>query len=367
MVNLMTRDQALEALKPYDGLEVRSFAPNSSYGFQKQNKGYAYCFGDKKDTLPVTPEAWNYVYSASGLPGNVINKLPEDIHTEHIVPIVDYKFRSAEQDMQALIRDQEIIGFAKGSVMVHNPRDLMMQMEKAIGGKKAVKGYEVYGSTDRQYISLLGHDERRIGKTYDRKGKFVGAIMGYGVSTYVSPYGLSVPGGNQPLEINGYNYTLACMNGAVSMQNVAHYTKRDFEQEFPEWFPGKVLEVYNAAELEYDRIKAMQEVKLPEHTAERMDSMLEQFSVPPVIRGAVAARIIDFPVENLLGLWNHVTYVASNYAAVREDPSLVRRLLSAAGSMVRNQHICDTCHQVIKPRKRVNREIVELMDEDRQN
>lgn len=363
MVNLLTRDQAFANLKQFDGLTVREFTPDESYGFGVKNGDYVYTFGNKKETYKVAPEAWDHVYRNTGLQGGALATLPPELHQQHIVPIVDYKFRSAEKDLKALIKEDQVIGFAKGDVQTQNPRDLMLMAEKVLG-KKHIRGYQVYGGLDRSYVTLVSDDERKLGKTFDRDSKRVGALMGFGVTSYTSPLGLPSPGGNHSLELNGFNWILACTNGAVSTNQVAHFTRKSAgDTPFTEWYPDAVRTIYNQAEVEYDRLKSLQDVKLPDYTAEMLDGMMEQYGVPPLIRGKVADRLINLPVHDLLGVWQHITYVASNYAKVVEDPSLIRRLQLSAASIAHNQHICDSCHQLIKPRKRLNQEVKEVVEE----
>jgi hypothetical protein len=363
MVNLLTRDQALANLKQFDGLTVREFTPDESYGFGVKKGNYVYTFGDKNDYLEVAPGAWDHVYRNTGLKGGALATLPPELHQEHVVPIVDHKFRTAERELKALVKEDKIVGFAKGEVQTQNPRDLMFIAEKVLG-KKNVRGYQAYGGFERSYVTLVGNDERKLGKTFDRDSKRVGALAGFGVTTFTSPLGLSSPGGNHSLELNGFNWILQCTNGAVSTNQVAHYTHRTAgDIPFIEWYPDAVRTIYNQAEVEYDRLKSLQDVKLPDYTAEMLDGMMEQYGVPPLIRGKVADRLINLPVHDLLGVWQHITYVASNYSKVVEDPMLVRRLQLSAASIASNQHICNSCHQLIKPRKRLNQEVKEVVEE----
>jgi hypothetical protein len=363
MVNLLSRDQAMKALSQYDGLTVREFAPDSSFGFKADKKGYTYTFGDKDDKLPVSEKAWDYIYRASGLPGTVIGSLSPEVHQEHVVPIVDARFRQQERDMKALLKGGQIVGFAKGDTRTENPFELFKVAEKIVG-KKHIKGYQVYGDLERAYFSIIGDTERKLGKTFDRDGKRVGAVAGYGFSNYTSPLGLPSPGGNHSLELNGFNWIYQCTNGAISTRNIAHYSRRlAGDTEFEDWYPEEVRRIYGAAEEEFDRLAALKDHKLPKYTAEMLDGMMEQYGVPPLIRGRVADRLINFPVDDLLGVWNHITYVASNYERALEDHSLIRRLQLAAASIVANQHICDKCHQLIKPKKRVNAEVREAVEE----
>jgi hypothetical protein len=62
--------------------------------------------------------------------------------------------------------------------------------------------------------------------------------------------------------------------------------------------------------------------------------------------------LVNFPVDNLFQLANHVTYVGSNYSRVGEDPNLVRRLMRVGGDIVRHHAICQTCHRVMPKRER---------------
>ena len=71
MTQLLDRAAALQTLQPYSGLQERQFAPDDNYGLRVTNSGKVqYCFGDKDDTMPLSPAAWDTVFRASGLQSN---------------------------------------------------------------------------------------------------------------------------------------------------------------------------------------------------------------------------------------------------------------------------------------------------------
>jgi len=66
---------------------------------------------------------------------------------------------------------------------------------------------------------------------------------------------------------------------------------------------------------------------------------------------------LNRPAHNMYDLWAHITYVASNYMRVIEDPSLARRLQMAAGTVVQHHDLCATCHQLMPKERRLSRSI----------
>jgi hypothetical protein len=88
------------------------------------------------------------------------------------------------------------------------------------------------------------------------------------------------------------------------------------------------------------------------HTDEELTAMLADFGIPPAVRDMIRRRLVNSPASNLYQLANHVTYVASNFSRVMEDPNLVRRLMRVGGNIVQHHAICETCHRVMPRRER---------------
>jgi len=153
-----------------------------------------------------------------------------------------------------------------------------------------------------------------------------------------------------------------CTNGAISTQNVMQFTRKEARGDRDEWIREKVGTVYAAGAFEFDRIRSLQDVSLSDHTAETLDSTFSQFGIPQQVRGMIARRVINQPAPNMYGLWGHVTYVASNFARVVEDPFLARRLQTAAGHIVEHHLICRECHRLMPRHHRINAEIVEAVE-----
>jgi len=360
MTQMVDRETALQTLLPFSGLEERQFAPDDSYGLQTGTNGKVqYRFGNRDDVLPLGPGAWDTLFRVSGLQTNSMLKFMGTPAQEHVVGLLDHAFRERQGNLKALTRDGEIQAIIDGRVEVRDPVDYMRTAERAMGGRRHVKGYKVWGTQDRQYISLVTDKEISMGgRDYQRleggaQGAKVNDVVASGVQLYISPYGYSAPGGTGlGLDLSGYWERLLCTNGMTSTQNVMHFTKRADESDDKEWITTNVPTILNKVETEVDRFKALKDVAVGQHTDEELAAMLQDFGIPPVVRDMIRNRLVNHPVENLYQLANHVTYVASNYSRVLEDPSLVRRLMRVGGNIVQHHSICETCHRVMPKRER---------------
>jgi hypothetical protein len=338
----------------------RDTAPDDSYGLQTSASGKVqYRFGNKDDLMPLGQGAWDTLFRVSGLQTNSMLKYMGTPAQEHVVALLDHSFRERQGSLKALTRDGEIQAIIDGKVEVRDPVDYMRTVERAMGGRKHVKGYKVWGTSDRQYISLVGSNEYNMGgRDYQRleggaQGVKVNDVVASGIQLYISPYGYSAPGGTgMGLDLSGYWERLVCTNGMTSTQNVMHYTRKADEADDKEWIGTNVPTILNKVETEVDRFKALKDVAVGTHTDEELAAMLADFGIPPAVRDMIRNRLVNHPVDNLYQLANHVTYVASNYSRVLEDPSLVRRLMRVGGNIVQHHSICETCHRVMPKRER---------------
>ena len=360
MTQMVDRDTALQTLVPFSGLDERQFAPDDSYGLQMGPSGKVqYRFGQKDDVMPLAQAAWDTIFRISGLQTNSMAKFMGTPAQENVVGLLDYAFRERQGTLKALTRDGQIQAIIDGKVEVRDPVDYMRTVERAMGGRKNVAGYKVWGSPDRQYISLVGRNETSMGgKDYQRleggeQGAKINDVVASGIQLYISPYGYSAPGGTGlGLDLSGYWERLVCTNGMTSTQNVMHYTRKADEADDKEWITTNVPTILDKVGTEVDRFKALKDVAVGTHTDEELAAMLADFGIPPAVRDMIRNRLVNHPVENLYQLANHVTYVASNYARVLEDPSLVRRLMRVGGNIVQHHSICETCHRVMPKRER---------------
>lgn len=360
MTQMVDRETALQTLLPFSGLEERQFAPDDSYGLQVNNAGKVeYRFGKRDDVMPLGPGAWDTLFRVSGLQTNSMLKFMGTPAQENVVGLLDYAFRERQGTLKALTREGQIQAIIDGKVEVRDPLDYMRTVERAIGGRKHVKGYKVWGTPDRQYISLISGNEISMGgRDYQRleggaQGAKVNDVVASGIQLYISPYGYSAPGGTGlGLDLSGYWERLVCTNGMTSTQNVMHFTKRADEADDKEWITTNVPTILEKVGTEVDRFKALKDVAVGTHTDEELSAMLADFGIPPAVREMIRNRLVNHPVENLYQLANHVTYVASNYSRVLEDPSLVRRLMRVGGNIVQHHSICESCHRVMPKRER---------------
>jgi hypothetical protein len=362
-MQLQSREQILEVLRPYRGLEERIFAPTSSYGIRIDGNNAFYQFGKKGDVLPLADDAWDYIYRIGGIKGAGLDRFRKEL----VVPILDEALRMNETELKAIVRDGTVVAFTPPEAQVVNPVHLLNLMERGIGGRKEVIGYQVAGDWSRMFISLVGGLSQKFGVMEDRQGRKKGDVINYGTTATFTPYGIDLPGQAVPLEIGGWTHQLVCTNGAVSTQNVMRFSRKEAKGDRDEWVSEKIGQAYAAGNVEFDRIRSLKEVGLGDHTAETLDSTFGQFGIPVRVRGMIARRMINHPSNDMYGLWAHITYVASNFARVVEDPFLARRLQTAAGAVVEHHLMCDRCHQLMPKSRRINQEIIEAMETDRRN
>jgi hypothetical protein len=357
-VDLVTRDDVLTALAPYRGLSDRVFSATSTYGFQQDGSDWTYQFGKKGDRLVLADSAWDYAFKVAGIRQAGLERFRREL----VVPLIDEAFHQTESELKAVVKDDAIVAFTQAKAEAMDPNKLLRLMEKGVGGRDKIKGYQVYVDWTRTYLTLVGSDEMKMGVARNDAGKKVKDLYLYGASASASLLGLDLPSKNYPLDISGWSHRLICTNGLISAQNVMNFTRKDAkDQDRDEWIVDRTGQVYAAGATDFDRLKALRDIPLSNHTAETLDSIFGEFGIPTKVRSLIASRHMNEPAQNMLELLNHMTYVASNYAAVVDDPLLQRRMQQAAGSVIQHHSLCNSCFQLLPQRR--GRSIAELEDE----
>ena len=156
---------------------------------------------------------------------------------------------------------------------------------------------------------------------------------------------------NNPLassttRIESYLSRLVCLNGQISTR--AHWSApRQIEDDASNWIKMNIGHARVESEKMFDSIARLADKKIDANMMDFIENMYEQLKVPEKVRDLITRRVVKEGAETLYDLFNHITYVASNYKSVRQDPELSARLMRIGGHFA--EHIEDSCSSCSRP------------------
>ena len=155
---------------------------------------------------------------------------------------------------------------------------------------------------------------------------------------------------NNPLrasstKIEAYLERLVCLNGAISTQ--AHWTApRNMDAEIKEWLVTSMGSAVNESNSMFTSIAKLADKKIDANMMDFLENMYDQLKVPEKARDLITRRVVKEGADTLYDLFNHITYVASNYRAIRENPDLSARLMAIGGHFSEHiEQICKSCNR----------------------
>ena len=156
---------------------------------------------------------------------------------------------------------------------------------------------------------------------------------------------------NNPLrasstKIEAYLERLVCLNGAISTQ--AHWAApRNMDSEVKEWLVTSMGSAVKESNNMFASIAKLSDKKIDANMMDFLENMYDQLKVPEKARDLITRRVVKEGADTLYDLFNHITYVASNYRAIRDDVDLSARLMAIGGHF--SEHIEEICRACNRP------------------
>ena len=156
---------------------------------------------------------------------------------------------------------------------------------------------------------------------------------------------------NNPLrssstKIESYLERLVCLNGQISTRAFWSAPRR-MEDEPRDWLETSITNARNESDGMFKSIAKLADKKIDANIEDFLESIYDSLKVPEKVRDLISRRVTKEGATTLYDLFNHITYVASNYKAVRENPDLSARLMRIGGHFA--EHIEDACESCNRP------------------
>ncbi len=291
-------------------------------GVNISNVGERFILTNKGKEYIINPLAMKNVVKSLELPVAMVRKL--ETYPDLLAHNIDYMIQHKGLSRKALIKGKQVVAFADiNASLVRNEQvldALKTNLEPLVIDKVDI------GSDGTLRINAVQEDDKlKITK---------GDIFRSGVFIRNNPYG------NSKTSIEGYLGRLVCLNGMISGETVFSAPKV-IDTPIPSWLNTNIKRARSVGENLFKSIRELKNKTIDVEIAEFMEGVFLDLQIPADVQARILSRIVQQGANNMYDVMNHITYVASHYRDVLNDPELSGRLMRAGGHFA--QHVAETC------------------------
>ncbi len=293
------------------------------------NEGETFILTNKTKEYIVSPLAMKNVVQSLELPVAMVKKL--ETYPDLLSHNIDYMIKHKGLSRKALIKGKQVVAFADiNATLVRNEqviKALKTNLEPLIVDKVDVSP----DGTLR--INAVQEDSKLIMSKGD--------VFRSGVFLRNNPYGI------MKTSIEGYLARSICLNGQIDGATVFTAPKV-IDAPIPSWLNANIKRAKIVGEGLFTSIKELKSKTIDVDVAEFMEGVFLDLQIPINVQAHILNRILKYGAENMYDVMNAITYVASHYRDVLDDPGLSDRLMRAGGHFA--QHVsetCNNCHRAV--------------------
>ena len=290
--------------------------------------GEQFILKNGKKTKRISMTGINNLVKVLNLPSSLPNKLVSD--PDLMKYILNERSKKANMLFRTLDKSDSVVSF------INNEEDIITNSELIESVGNAIKA----PMFDKVHINNDNISSFTIVST---KGK----DLRVGNDKFYN--GVRVE--NNPLrsastKIESYLERLICLNGQIAPA-VYWSAPKHIKGEVEGWVQESVEKAMDVGRGMFKSIEKLADNKIDANLMDFLETMYDQLKVPENVRDLITRRIVKEGAENMYDIFNHITYVASNYKAIREDDALSARLMRIGGHFA--QHIQDICNSCNRP------------------
>ena len=266
------------------------------------------------------------------LPSALPKKLSGD--PELMLHIMNERSSKNNGNIRVLSKGNSALSFIDGDQTLISSNDILDNVGKALKGP--------------MFDKVTIHEDGNV--TYN--------IVATKNKPFVAKKGDNFVGGvriaNNPLQcattkVESYLERLVCLNGMIAPRAVWSSPKI-IEGDVDEWVRDNVTHAYNNSKNMFKSILKLvgnkEKLKIDSHLMDFLENVYDQLKIPETVCDLITRRIVKKGADSMYDIFNHITYVASNYKAVRENDKLSARLMEIGGEFAQNiEDLCNTCHR----------------------
>ena len=227
----------------------------------------------------------------------------------------------------ALIKDNSVVGFSDADEKLISNGDILSVISNKINSPMLDKFYMNEDGSSGFYV--VSQDD--VLKVNNRDRYANGVLI------------LNNPLKGNSTSVEGYLERLKCLNGQIVADSVWKAGK-SITQDPSVWLGRSIQTAMKNSKKTFASIKDLKNHTISLEMATFLESMYRDLKIPVAARDFISRRIMEHGAENMYDIYNHVTYVASNYQEVRDNVVLSGALMRSSGDFANNiESLCNAC------------------------
>lgn len=325
IVDRETLEKGLDSVEGYETLDVEPGARVGQVDFKSNGKIGVNILGNE---YKLSKEAFNDALRSVGLPYSYTKKCPDEL----LVPHLNYFFNCPDIGKRRFIfKEDNVIGVSKRSVSLVSTREILENVEEVVGKGNIFGFHRPHVSLDSIRLPVVLNMDRDILPNE----KFFGGII---VQNSVL--------GTVPLEMSSYLLREVCSNGAVAIDTLMKWSRKNINYSAIEWAKKSAEDCFAGLEKEFNLIKKLTEVIIEGDPQPVVDSIYKEFNIPIGIQKEISNEMIESGAKTMFDVYNAITKVGTWGEKALDDPDISRKLQLIGSSVCKHMEVCGECHRV---------------------
>lgn len=339
LVGVMTKEELLGKVNDYELAEPVDveLGPDVEFSTDEDNHIVMYYpQKGKKEQTVFDPPAFSTLASSVGLPRPYLKKIPVEQRFPLVIPHLNYWFGQAlAGNMLRLMNvgDRTIMIAPKANFEHIRISTVINAAERQLGKENILGFHKFWSDQVAFYFSILTTKSAQAVKD---DTLFAGIRVRHSLLAETST------------KVSAYVFRQWCSNGATTEDTIDTWRRRSNSgDDLETWLQKSVREADKVFDTEVDRLRKLSEIPTSDHTAEILNSVLAQSSVPQGLQKEVRSTLIDRPADNLYDLYNVLTEIDTHSDYFTDHQGSKGLLNNVASHLSRHSELCPVCHRQV--------------------
>lgn len=335
--DVMTKEQLLKKVCNYEAAEPIEVELGRQVRFSTGNEGQEddIVMTHNRGTTTLSPVALGTLVANIGFPRPYLKKVPKEEYPSLLLPHLNYWYQNALAGGRIRllnIENRTIMVVPKADFEHVKISDVITATERQLG-KNLVAGYHKLRITPEAFcFSIITSKEVELKK---------GDLFNAGIRVNHSLTGAT------STSLSAYLFRQWCSNGATTEDKLETWHRRNSSDDLETWLQKSIIGANQAFDKETKRVEALLQIPTDGHTAEVLNSVLDQSSVPQGLQREVRSTLLDRDPETLYDIYNALTEIDTHSDYFEDHPGSIGTLNRVATHLTHNSKLCPTCHKQI--------------------
>jgi len=330
--DVLTKENLLNEISAYEALEPVDIKLGNDVKFHINEDGDILLQHPEGESL-LEPRAVETLVSTVGFPRTYLKKIPKEQQNTLLIPHLNYWYRTAkaEQLLRLLNIENQTIMIVPDADFEHVKISRVISIAERQLGEDQIAGYhKVWIEPDSFQFSIITPREVEIkeGDSFNAGIRIQHSLIG-ATST----------------KLSAYLFRQWCSNGATTEEQLETFHRRNNSDDLDTWLQESIQRSSGAFDREVEKIKALLQISVDGCTANVLDSILAQSSIPLSLQKEVRSTLLNRNPETLYDIYNTLTEIDTHSEYFDEHPNSRGSLNRLATHLTHHSKLCPECHR----------------------